>query len=127
MVDVTSRGPIRCSRCETVPGGAPEDGTLYLSPPLGHTRATVASLLRGADLVVHESAPGILAMPLAPGRLETINAAVHQHLSAKELQDTPSLILGPDQALGFDTVFQAQPLQTLLARVRSDWLLDVLR
>lgn len=127
MVEVKSQGPIGCSRCETVPGGASESGTLYLSPPLGHTRATVTSLLRGAGLDVQEVSPGILSLTLVPGRLEILNQAISKRLSLQELQDTPSLVLGPDQTLGIDTVFQAQPLRTLLARVRSEWLLDILR
>lgn len=78
-------------------------------------------------MTVNESSPGILALPLSPGRLAAVDRAVRDHLSSQELQDTPSLILGPDQSLGIDTIFQAQPLRTLLARVRSEWLLELLR
>lgn len=76
---------------------------------------------------VTELPPDILATPLAPGRLATLAGELQGRLSARELKDTPSLALGPDQSLGIDTVFQTQPLQTLLARERSGWLLDIMR
>lgn len=127
MVDVKSRGPIGCNRCETVPSGASDEGTLYLATPLGHIRATIISLLRNAGLDTHVSSSGILSLPLIPGRLELLHRVLSERLSLQELQDTPSLVLGPDQTLGIDTVFQSLPLRTLLARVRSKWLLDILR
>ena len=117
----------RCSRCETLPEHSAEAGTLYLSPPLAHTRALVTKVLRELEMPASEPSPGVLALPLAPGRLATLDERLHEHLSSQELQGTLSLVLGPDQPLSLGTVFQAQPLEALLARTRSAWLMDLLR
>ncbi len=38
------------SECEALPTGLPEKGTLYVAPPLAHTRGTLRRLLWESDL-----------------------------------------------------------------------------
>lgn len=116
-----------CERCETVPAALPTSGTLFIAPPLAHTQTTIRTYLRKADIEYNEPFPSILAIPLSGDKLHRLSLELTGTLSASELQDSKSLIVGEGVVPSLFELMQMQPLNILMGRVEGEWLLDMLR
>ena len=118
--------PDACRSCRTPPP-PPTDGTLFLSPPADEPLASLRRHLAEVGCVVTEPQPGMLAVPLAAGLLERLATQLGGRLTDTEAQGTRALVVPPGRAPTLTDFMNTQPLGTLLAAVRSRWLVDVLR
>ena len=116
-----------CARCAIIPDSPNPYGTLFLSPPLAHTQATLRRMLQGQGIEYQELASKILSVALVPGLLENVLTALAEGLSESERRDTRSLILGEGAKLTLKDMLNTQPLTTLIAKVQERWLADMIR
>jgi len=116
-----------CGRCEALPAPPSDRGTLYLVPPLAHTAANLAALLRRHGARFAESTPGILAVALEPGQLASLASALGDTLSPREMADTRSLVVTTGGSPTLADALRAEPLDRLVAKAQAGWLVDLLR
>ncbi len=116
-----------CSRCESLPTGWPEDGVLYLAPPLAHTRGTLRRLLWESGLSFGDPSDHILAVEIVPEGLRSLCELLLDGLSETELKGCRSILVEKGSAFGPGMLSRMQDLATLTAAVRGEWLLDMLR
>ena len=117
----------KCSRCESLPTGWPEDGLLYLSPPLAHTRGTIRRLLWESGLLFGDPLNDVLAVEVAPEDLRRLCELLFGGLSEAELKDCRALLVEKGSTFGLGMLSRMQDLATLTAVVRYEWLVDMLR
>jgi len=114
--------------CEGLPARVPEGGVLYLSqPPSRYPGPGLEATLRRLGLGFTEAAPAILAVPLGPGLLNRLAAELAVALNPAELAGVKSLLLGDGRAPAFADLARMQPLATLVAKVRGEWLAEMIR
>ena len=118
-----------CNYCEVLPetDAPPETGTLYLAPPLIHTEDKLRRYFLSCGIPYSEPSPSILAVPLAPGRLQQMSNELVETLDAPEILGVKSLLLPEGAAPALGNLMQMQPLETLLGRVKGGWLIAMLR
>jgi EAL domain-containing protein (putative c-di-GMP-specific phosphodiesterase class I) len=116
-----------CRTCRVLPAGPPTAGTLFLSPPADEPHANLLARLAEAGCRVTEPQAGMMAVPLADGLLERLAVQVGGLLSETEARCTRALVVPPDRQPTLADFMNTQPLGTLLAAVRSRWLVEVLR
>ena len=116
-----------CSRCSMAPEPFSPTGTLYLSPPLAHTQATLRRTLRERSIPFEEPGSLIVSIALEPGRLEEVLTALAGGLSEAERRDTRSLVLGEGAKLSLGDLLNTQPLSMLVAKVQERWLAEMIR
>lgn len=116
-----------CRSCRTLPAGPPAAGTLFLSPPADEPHANLLAHLTAVGCRAAEPQAGMIAVPLAGGLLERLAVQVGGLLSETEAQGTRALVVPADRTPTLADFMNTQPLGTLLAAVRSRWLVDVLR
>lgn len=117
----------RCSRCEVLPEASPEEGTLYISPPLAHTRGTLRRLLLGSGLPFEDPLDGIIAVQVTPEGLRNLGDLIFNGLSEAEMRDSRVLLVERNLTPGLAELSRMQDLASLVARVRGEWLLGILR
>lgn len=117
----------KCARCEALPEPIPESGTLFLAPPLSHTATTIRAVIARAGLSAGEPAPGVLEVPLAPGVLARLADALSEALGQAELRDARALVLPEGATPSLADLPRMQPLETLVAKLRGQWLHAMIR
>ncbi|WZO98357.1 EAL domain-containing protein [Isosphaeraceae bacterium EP7] len=117
----------QCSRCAVTPAPLPESGTLFVSLPLAHTQGKIRSLLTQIELGFEATGSGLLGIPIAPGVLPLLARSLAEVLSLGEQADAKTLILRDGACLSIDDLTAMQPLGTLLARIRGNWLIELLK
>ena len=118
---------VDCKRCGALPGPVQTSGTLYLAPPLGHTASRARSALRAAGIPLEEPSPNLISARVAEGSLARLAEGLATALSRSELRDTRSLIVAEGEQPSFAALSAMEPLSTLVARVRGDRLLRMVR
>ncbi|CAN5629506.1 EAL domain-containing protein [soil metagenome] len=116
-----------CSRCETLPSPVSESGLLYVAPPLTHTQASLRRLLKRDGISFEEVATGILAVELESGVLHRLSDEIGDSLSETELDDSRALVVGEGIDPSIKDLSRMQPLGRLLAAVRGEWLVEMMR
>jgi len=116
-----------CSRCESLPEPLPEGSTLYIAPPLPHTRGVVSALLNELEIDFSHPDPEIVAVPLAADQLPALAAGLARTMSVVELQDTRSLVLPTGREAALSDLMRMQPLSHFLSAYQGQWLAEVLR
>ena len=117
----------RCSRCEALPEVSPQEGMLYISPPLAHTRGTLRRLLLKSELPFNDPLEGILAVEVTPQGLRDLGDLFFHGLSEAEMRDSRALLVEREVAPGLAELSRMENLASLVARVRGEWLLGILR
>ena len=97
---------------------------LYLRPPAGEP---LAECLRAVGVPAAEPAPGVIAVPLAPGLLAHLAEALPTILTDATIRGTRALVAADGLPPSLADLFATLPLTALLAAVRGRWLSDVLR
>ncbi len=115
-----------CPGCELLPQAVGEQGVLYLCPPLGHTLGKIREALRSAAVACDEPAGGILAVNLESCELARLAEVLDGRLTSAEEAGTRCLHLDGLAAISISDLGRMQTLQTLLARARGRWLLQML-
>jgi EAL domain-containing protein (putative c-di-GMP-specific phosphodiesterase class I) len=106
------------------PPPVPDEGVLYLRPPLGEP---LAESLRAAGVPFAQPAPGVFAVPLAPGRLAHLAEVLPAVLTDAAVRGTRALVAADDLPPSLADLFATLPLAALLGAVRGRWLAEVLR
>lgn len=116
-----------CNRCELLPEALPENGILYLAPPVAHTKRQILGRLDEMEMEYSEPYPNVLAIPFGPGDLVELCRDPLTSLNRLELEDTRCLLVPAGEAPSVPQFIQMQPLSSLVSRIRGEWLLDLLR
>ncbi|MGQ9866122.1 MAG: EAL domain-containing protein [Pseudanabaenaceae cyanobacterium] len=116
-----------CPRCETLPVDIPEEGTLYLWFPLGHTFSKAARVLGKvfADRPEALQLKAEAALAIAPltGELWEPLAAV---LTERECQQTKALWMPLGVSPQFEDFPRVMPLSQVMGLQASQWLVSLL-
>lgn len=110
-----------------MPPGLPEAGTLYVSPPLAHTRGTFRRLLWESGLPFGDPTEDVLAVEVSPVGLKHLSELLLDNLSEMELRDCKALLVEKGSTFGLEMLPRMQDLATLVATLSGDWLLDMMR
>ncbi len=102
----------------------PDAGVLYLRPPAGEP---LAECLRAIGVTAAEPAPGVVAVPLAPGLLAHLADELPTVLTDAAIRGTRALVAADGLPPSLADLFATLSLTALLATVRGRWLSDVLR
>ncbi|PWG63938.1 EAL domain-containing protein [Spiribacter halobius] len=118
-----------CPGCEVVPSLASQSGTLYLAPPLAHTRARLRKALDAAGLLAEESSPAesVLAVPVPAGGLAERLGQLDHMLSGPEQQACASLFLAQGEAFDLGCLARMEPLAVGIGRAQGEWLAEMIR
>lgn len=116
-----------CNRCENLPSPAFEAGRLYVAPPLSHTRSTLRRLLKRHGAAFEEVSEEVLSVELTPGVLKRLSSALAESLSTTELADSRALMIPEGTEFSVNELARMQSLEELVARVRGEWLVEILR
>ncbi|RED49942.1 EAL domain-containing protein [Aestuariispira insulae] len=114
-----------CARCETLPELIKGDATLFLWPPLGHTRGKLKKIFTSFGAVTDYG--NGMSLAVTPESLPDLLEMVERGLTRGEMVDTHVLI---HEGGGEPTLVDFNGLATLKAVValyRSDWLLGILK
>lgn len=117
----------KCGRCEGLPAGWPEVGILYLSPSLAHTRGILRRLFWESGLPFGDPRDDVLAVQVTPGGLRRLCELFLGGLSEVELRGCKALLVEKGSTLGLGTLSRMQDLGSLVAAVRGEWLVDMIR
>lgn len=117
----------RCKICELQPAPMPESGRLYIAPPVAHAEGRLQSALRRAEIPFDEPAPGTIGLDLAPGLLPRLVDELGANLGHQEIQNARALLTDADRPVTVADLAATQPLAELLARVRGEWLAELIR
>ena len=100
---------------------------LYVAPPLAHTRGTFRRLLWESGLPFGDPIEDVLAVEVSPASLKRLSALLLDNLSETEIRDCKALLVEKGAAFGLGMLSRMQDLATLVATVRGEWLLDMMR
>lgn len=115
----------KCSRCETLPKDLPEQGVLYLAAPLTHLAGVLQGVLKEQGMELREEPSGLLVAKYDRKRLAAF-CAVCESLDTEILQETRVLVTASDATPSLELLFEMQPLSSLVARIRNEWLIRLL-
>lgn len=118
---------VGCQRCEKLPDPLPDKGTLYLAPPIIQTTDALREQLDRMGLPYEEVHQSVFAVPFTRPELERICDDGICEVSQLELRDTKSLILADGEELSMHHLTRMHPLESVVARLRGEWLIDLLR
>ena len=115
-----------CSHCRTVTVPEDKGGVLRLTHPLPHTVGKLRKTF-GEHYRLERSAHDGVAVVLPANSIADVTSLLEETLSASEQQDCKVLLLAEGEPLTFDKMSLVQPLDTLIAKVRSRWLVEMLK
>ena len=116
-----------CKQCQLPPKVPDEGGVLVLAPSLAHTVGKLFSRLQESDFQAQRPRGDVLKVSTPAGRLEALFSLLAGALSAAELEGCNALLLTEDRPLDFQDLSRMGPLNKLMARSDSSWLLDMIR
>ncbi len=111
----------------TWPESSTTKGTLYVALPIPQIATTLCEYLERANMPFGEPHPGMVAIPLAPGRLQQISQDLGKVLSPAEMQDARTLVVGPGIVPSISELSHTQSLSALIGHIQGEWLVDLLR
>lgn len=115
-----------CKDCQTIRRPEHGPGTLFLAPFLTHTHQTLFRRLREQGLGIETPAPGVLGVPVGEEGIRTAGDLLTRLLNEAEVEGCRAVFLPRGEAFGIAQLMDTQPLSTLLARLSSDWLVDLI-
>jgi EAL domain-containing protein (putative c-di-GMP-specific phosphodiesterase class I) len=115
------------SAAATWPESSPSNGTLFIALPAGPAASTLRDYLNRSTIPFIEPYPAMVAVPLAAGRLQQMSQDLSTLMSASELEDSRTLLVGPGVVPTICELRHTHSLSTLIGRVQGEWLVDLLR
>jgi len=117
-----------CEKCDSVPEIAPENGTLYLWPPVAHTTGKILKGAKsiGVDVEKSPSATTLSIQYNRPG-LSALIDVISRDLLPEELSDTKALIMPGTDRPEIDDIADITSLGAIRAAIGAEWLGDLLR
>lgn len=116
-----------CSRCEELPDTKYDSGSLYLSPPFGHTFQKVRQLLEGKGVNLMEPFEDIIGIDLEQIDPQTLAQLLEDALKDAEIDDTKSLHVEKKQEISISHLAQMKPLSQYLGEIRGHWIAEAIR
>ena len=116
-----------CRHCEVLPDPPVASGTLYIAPPLSHTRGKLRRTLLCSGLAFTDPADGVLAVEMEPGVMDSLSELLLDGLTETELKDSRALLIENGRTFGLEDLARMQNLGELIAAARGGWLLETLR
>ena len=116
-----------CERCHNLPAPTAESGVLYLCPPEAHPGDGLAGFLDRVGVAYSAPAPRVFAVELVPGLLKRLGEGLSEAFSPTELRDARALLLKTGRAPTLADLVRMQPLADLVAKLRGDWLVQMIR
>ncbi|WP_027182118.1 EAL domain-containing protein [Oleidesulfovibrio alaskensis] len=116
----------RCPRCEGTPERIPDSGVLYICPPIIPSCEALRRYLQQKAMPYTEVYQDIFAIPFDRMSLEVFCEEYLEHIGSLEQKDTRSLLLAHGEELTVRHVARMRPLETIVARLQGEWLIDML-
>jgi len=120
------RHPMACKDCQTIRRPENGPGTLFLAPFLTHTYQTLQKRLSEKGLLVDAPAPGVLGVPVSEEGIRALGEMLTKLMNEAEVEGCRAVFLPRGEAFGIAQLMETQPLSTLLSRLSSDWLMDMI-
>jgi len=115
-----------CPACEQLPEKPGVAGTLYVSPPVPHTRKKIQKIAEGQALTVDDATQGVLGISVTPDQLDALLAELSGQLSEPERDESNALFLEQGNTLSVQALLQARPLSVLMGQREGEWLVDLM-
>lgn len=115
-----------CKDCQTIRRPENGPGTLFLAPFLSHTHQSLAKRLAEQGLMVDAPAAGVLGVPVSEQGIRSLGDLLIRLMSEAEVEGCRAVFLPRGEDFGIAQLMQTQPLSTLLSRLSSDWLMDMI-
>lgn len=109
-----------------LPDSPPDEGVLYVVPPITEARQSLGRYLDGAGMPYELVTHGVFAIPYGPGGVERLCSDYFCTLGALEARDTRTLTLKRGSIVSVCDILRAQPLSALLARMHGRWLSGII-
>lgn len=116
----------RCPGCETVEMPSEGRGSLYLSPPVPHTRKKIIKAADAVGLDLDEGTDGIVGIKVSDGELYPLLSRLGEALSDPERDECNALFLDEGESLTLSGLLQAKPLEVMIGRADGRWLVDLM-
>jgi EAL domain-containing protein (putative c-di-GMP-specific phosphodiesterase class I) len=115
------------STLEALPAAPPEGGSLYVSPPDCDTEVRLRAYLVAAQAEVTELGQFVLRVGLRSGLLRRLAVGLPEVFSATELAEMRCIHSPEGRAPGLSELLHMRPLGRVLAGVRNQWFVELLR
>lgn len=116
-----------CDHCEILPSGVPATCTLFFSAPIEPANRRIVEALTRRGLRTEQDPAGVIKADLSR---EDLVELCHGELGAVErrvLEDTRALLVAGGESPSFSDLLHMEQLSTLVARIRGERILDLLR
>lgn len=110
-----------------MPRDLPEAGVLYLAPQLSYTLGKLQRILWESGLTFGDPSEGVLAVEIAPEGLKCLSGLMIEGLEPAELKDCSAVLVEKGSAFGLGALPRMQDLATVIAVVRSEWLVEMMQ
>ncbi|MFP4497882.1 MAG: EAL domain-containing protein [Vulcanimicrobiota bacterium] len=112
---------------DLLPEPVPEEGTLFLSPPFGHTTKKIKNLLKKLKLDFIQPEEGVFEIYFNTNSLKAFCRSSMETLICREMKDTFTLLKSKKEKPKILDILRAKSLDGLIARIDSEWLLELLQ
>ncbi|MBK1726346.1 EAL domain-containing protein [Halorhodospira neutriphila] len=124
---MASAPSVICPGSPELPEISDEAGTLYLAPPLQHTRDRVYVALAEAGWRVRFHAEGVMGVSVPAEGLRGLFRRLEGLMSEPEMDASLTVFTAQDRPFGPEVLFQAQPLAVWVLRSQNQWLTELIR
>ncbi|MEM7738843.1 MAG: hypothetical protein AAF267_23995, partial [Deinococcota bacterium] len=114
-----------CKRCQARTPETFDKGILYLLAPIEHTVNKLERILTSHNTAYARD--GSLLAVQIDKQLPTLTDILTKYLSHAELDNTRTLFVPEGDALSTSKIINAQSLATLLAKLTSGWLINMIQ
>src|SRR5262245_9375471 len=112
---------------EGLPAPPPDSGSLYISPPDCDAEVRLRAYLVATQADVTDLGRYVLRVGLRPGLMRRLAVGLQEVFTATELAEM-RCVLSPDgRQPGLSELLHMRPLGRLLAGVRNQWFVELLR
>src|SRR5262245_23442295 len=118
---------MRPSNSEGLPAPVPDSGSLYISPPDCDTEVRLRAYLVAAQSDVSELSQYVLRVGLCPGLMRRLAVGLPEVFTPTELAEMRCVVAPEGRAPGLSELLHMRPLGRLLAGVRNQWFVELLR
>ncbi|WP_404420929.1 EAL domain-containing protein [Thalassospira australica] len=116
-----------CEKCDRIPDVAPNEGRLYMWPPVAHTAGKILSNIKGAGRTAEKSTSfATLHLDYVRPGLRPLIDEICKNLLPEEIEDTRALIMPANTEPAIDDIARITSLGAIRARIGAEWLGEML-
>ncbi len=117
-----------CEKCDQIPEMAPNEGRLYLWPPVAHTTGKIlANIKKSGHSAEKSTSVATLYLDYVRPGLRPMIDAISENLLPEEITDTKALIIPGNREPQLDDIARVTSLGAIRAQIGAEWLGDMLR